>query len=81
MLPYFKPGDKALAEAVRVAVRGLVGKHTALLLANHGPIVAGATLQAALYATEELEATAKLHLLTRSHNPRMLTADQIAELS
>jgi len=81
VLPYFKPGDKALAEAVRGAVRGLVGKHTALLLANHGPIVAGATLQAALYATEELEATAKLHLLTRGHNPQMLTANQIAELS
>ncbi len=77
MVPYFKPGDLTLADAVR----GLAGKHTALLLANHGPVVAGKTLQAALYATEELEATAKLHLLTRGHAPRLLTADQIADLS
>ncbi|MBT5110398.1 MAG: aldolase [Rhodospirillaceae bacterium] len=77
MVPYFKPGDLTLADAVR----GLAGKHTALLLANHGPVVAGKTLQAALYATEELEATAKLHLLTRGHDPRLLTAEQIAELS
>lgn len=77
MVPYFKPGDLTLADAVR----GLAGKHSALLLANHGPVVAGKTLQAALYATEELEATAKLHLLTRGHDPRLLTAEQIAELS
>lgn len=77
MVPYFKPGDLTLADAVR----GLAGKHTALLLANHGPVVAGKTLQAALYATEELEATAKLHLLTRGQDPRLLTAEQIAALS
>jgi len=77
MLPYFKPGDMALAGAVR----GLAGKHTAILLANHGPVVAGKTLQAAVFATEELEATAKLHLLTRGHDPRLLTAEQISELS
>jgi len=77
MLPYFGPGDMALADAVR----GLAGKHTAILLANHGPVVAGKTLQAAMFATEELEATAKLHLLTRGHDPRLLTAEQISELS
>jgi len=77
MLPYFKPGDMALAGAVR----GLAGKHTAILLANHGPVVAGKTLQAAMFAIEELEATAKLHLLTRGHDPRLLTAEQVSELS
>jgi ribulose-5-phosphate 4-epimerase/fuculose-1-phosphate aldolase len=77
MLPYFKPGDMALADAVR----GLAGQHTAILLANHGPVVAGRTLQSAMFATEELEATAKLHLLTRGHDPRLLTAEQVSELS
>jgi len=77
MLPYFKPGDMALADAIR----GIAGKHAAVLLANHGPVVAGKTLQTALYATEELEATAKLHLLTRGLDPRILTAEQIAALS
>ncbi len=33
LVPYFKPGDIALAEAVR----GFAGKHHAVLLANHGP--------------------------------------------
>ncbi|MGY8958059.1 MAG: 3-oxo-tetronate 4-phosphate decarboxylase [Alphaproteobacteria bacterium] len=77
MLPYFKPGDLALADAIR----GVAGKHSAVLLANHGPIVAGKSLETAMYATEELEATAKLHLLTRGLNPRLLTPDQIAALS
>jgi ribulose-5-phosphate 4-epimerase/fuculose-1-phosphate aldolase len=47
LVPYYPPGDRTLAEAVR----GLAGKHSAMLLANHGPVVAGKTLEAALYAT------------------------------
>jgi 3-dehydro-4-phosphotetronate decarboxylase len=43
LIPYFKPGDMALAEAVR----GFAGKHHAVLLANHGPVVAGSSLDAA----------------------------------
>ncbi|MGH8808506.1 MAG: class II aldolase/adducin family protein, partial [Noviherbaspirillum sp.] len=58
----------------------LAGRHSAVLLANHGPVVSGKTLEAATYATEELEETAKLFLLLRGQNPRVLTAEQIAEL-
>jgi ribulose-5-phosphate 4-epimerase/fuculose-1-phosphate aldolase len=76
LVPYFPPGDRALAEAVR----GLAGKHSAVLLANHGPVVAGKTLEAALYATEELEETAKLYLILHGHNPRCLTPEQVADL-
>jgi ribulose-5-phosphate 4-epimerase/fuculose-1-phosphate aldolase len=76
LVPYYPPGDMALAEAVR----GLAGKHSAVLLANHGPVVAGKNLEAALYATEELEETAKLHLLLHGRNPRCLTKEQVAEL-
>jgi ribulose-5-phosphate 4-epimerase/fuculose-1-phosphate aldolase len=76
LIPYYRPGDPALAEAIR----GLAGKHTAVLLANHGPVVAGTTLEAAAYAMEELEETAKLYLLLRGHNPRCLTPAQIDEL-
>ncbi|MDA0662860.1 MAG: aldolase [Proteobacteria bacterium] len=76
LIPYFRPGDKALAEAIR----GKARDHTAVLLANHGPVVAGKTLEAAVYATEELEETAKLHLLLQAHNPRVLTEEQIEEL-
>lgn len=61
-------------------MRSLAEKHTAVLLANHGSVVAGKNLEAACYATEELEETAKLHLLLRWANPRCLTPDQIEEL-
>ena len=76
LVPYHPPGDKTLANAVR----GLAGRHSAVLLANHGPVVAGRTLEAALYATEELEETAKLYLLLHGRNPRCLTPEQVAEL-
>ena len=75
-LPYFRPGDPAMGDAVR----GLAGRRTALVLANHGPVVAGKDLEAALYAIEELEETAKLALLLRDRNPVMLTNDQVMEL-
>ena len=76
LVPYYPPGDTSLAEAVR----GLAGRHSAVLLANHGPVVAGKTLEAALYAIEELEETAKLYLLLHGRNPRCLTAEQVEAL-
>ncbi|MEO9523053.1 3-oxo-tetronate 4-phosphate decarboxylase [Marinobacter alexandrii] len=76
LVPYHMPGDPALADAVR----GLAGKHNAVLLANHGPVVAGKSLEAAIYATEELEETAKLFLLLRGQNPRVLSPQQISDL-
>ena len=76
LLPYFRPGDPAVAEAIH----DLRGRYSCVLLANHGPVVAGDTLEAAVFAAEELEETAKLYLMTRGMNPRMLTADQVAEL-
>lgn len=76
LLPFFVPGDPAMGDAVR----GLAGKRAAVLLAHHGPVVAGKDLEAAVFATEELEETAKLTLLTRGLNPRLLTTEQIADL-
>ncbi|MCE8030041.1 3-oxo-tetronate 4-phosphate decarboxylase [Billgrantia desiderata] len=76
LVPYHVPGDPKLGDAVR----GLAGRHSAVLLANHGPVVAGKDLEAAVYATEELEETAKLFLLLRGENPRALNEEQVAEL-
>ena len=76
LLPYYAPGDLTLANAVKE----VAGKHHAILLANHGPIVAGKDLQSAVYATEELEETAKLYLLLRGNRLKILTAEQVAEL-
>ena len=77
LAPYYAPGDMALADAVRK----LAGKHHAVLLANHGPVVAGTSLTAAVYAIEELEQTARLMLLLQGHPTRMLTPEQIADLN
>lgn len=77
LIPYFRPGDKALAGAVEAAAR----EHHAMLLANHGPVVSGKALDAAVYAAEELEETAKLFLLLRDRPLRCLTEEQVAELN
>ena len=77
LVPYCPPGDESLAEAVRK----VAGRHHAVLLANHGPVVAGSSLDAAVNAMEELEQTAKLVLLLRGQPLRLLTADQVVELN
>lgn len=77
LVPYYRPGDPAVADAIR----GLAGKYSSVLLANHGPVVAGDSLEAAVFATEELEETAKLYLLLRNLNPRYLSAAQVADLT
>ncbi|PDT49673.1 aldolase [Sinorhizobium fredii] len=76
LVPYYRPGDPAVADAIR----GLAGKYSSVLLANHGPVVAGDSLEAAVFATEELEETARLYLLLRNLNPRYLTPDQVSDL-
>ncbi|QQS11695.1 MAG: aldolase [Rhodospirillales bacterium] len=76
LVPYFRPGDRRLAEAIRDYAAG----HRAVLLANHGPIVAGTSLSAATAAIEELEETAKLHLLLDGRPVRALTAAQVRDL-
>ncbi len=74
LVPFYLPGDRDLAEAVR----RLANRHHAVLLANHGPVVAGRDLDAAVYAVEELEETARLHLLLHGHRTRPLTPAQVA---
>ena len=76
LIPYYAPGDKALGDAVGRAA----AKHNAVLLANHGPVVAGTSLSAAVDAMEELEETARLYLLLHGRPTRYLTEDQIEDL-
>jgi len=76
LLPFFMPGDPAMG----AAVRGLAGKRAAVMLANHGPVVAGKDIEAACNAIEELEDTARLAIMTRGMNPRGLTAEQVTNL-
>ena len=76
LVPYYRPGDPAVADAIK----GLAGQYSSVLLANHGPVVAGDTLEAAVFAIEELEETARLYLLLRGLNPRCLSPAQVSDL-
>jgi 3-dehydro-4-phosphotetronate decarboxylase len=76
LVPYGRPGDDSLAGAVSERAR----TSPALLLANHGPIVAAPTLAAAASAVEEIEETAKLVLLTHGLKTHLLTPEQVDEL-
>jgi ribulose-5-phosphate 4-epimerase/fuculose-1-phosphate aldolase len=76
LLPYHRPGDPRIADQIR----GLAGRYSSVLLANHGPVVAGDTLEAATWAMEELEETAKLYLLLRGTRHRLVPADEAEAL-
>ena len=76
LLPFFMPGDAAMGEAVR----GLAGKRSAVMLANHGPVVAGKDIEAACNAIEELEDTARLAMMTRGMNPRGISDADVQRL-
>jgi len=76
LVPYFRPGDEALGEAVAA----LAADHHAVMLANHGPVVSGPSLDAAVYAIEELEETARLFFLLRGRDVRHLTGAEVADL-
>ena len=76
LVPYFPPGDINLAKAVKE----MASNHHAVLLANHGPVVAGQTLEDAVYAIEELEETARLFLLLRNMKTQYLNEKQVKTL-
>ena len=76
LLPFFMPGDAAMGEALR----SLGGKRSAVLLANHGPVVAGKDVEAACNAIEELEETAKLAIMMRGFDVRALTPAQVRDV-
>ena len=72
LLPYYRPGDPRVADALR----SLDGAFGAILLANHGPVVADHSLEAACWVIEEMEQTARLMLLLRNEKPRLLDAGE-----
>lgn len=76
LVPYYPPGDPDLARAVG----DRAARAHSLLLANHGPVVAGRDLEDAVNIAEELEQTAKLYLLLRGSKYRPLTDLQVEAL-
>lgn len=76
MLPYVIPGDPRTGQLIR----DLRGRHAAVLLANHGPVVSGRDLFSAVAAAEELEETARLLVTLRGTRLRYLSAADVADL-
>jgi ribulose-5-phosphate 4-epimerase/fuculose-1-phosphate aldolase len=76
LLPYFRPGDPRVAEAIDE----LQGRYSSILLANHGPVVSGLSLPEAVVAIEELEHTAKLYLLVGHRGAKLLNDEEAAAL-
>lgn len=76
LIPYYRPGDAAMEPAIHAAAKTA----KAVLLANHGPVICGPTLTDAVNAAEELEEAARLALMLRSLNPRLLTPAQVDDL-
>ncbi len=74
--PFALPGSAELA----AGVAGLAGGAPVLLLANHGSVVAGTHLDAAVDLAEELEAAAQVVLLLHGVPHRRLTPAQVAAL-
>ena len=76
VVKYYRPGDAAMEPAIAAAAKDA----RAVLLANHGPVVSGKTLDDAVYAAEELEEAAKLALLLRGQPARTLTPEEVDDL-
>jgi ribulose-5-phosphate 4-epimerase/fuculose-1-phosphate aldolase len=76
VVPYTRPGSADVAPLIRARAPD----HPAILLGNHGPVVAGTTLESAVFAMEELEETARLVLMTRGMAVRHLATQEIADL-
>jgi ribulose-5-phosphate 4-epimerase/fuculose-1-phosphate aldolase len=76
VIRYWRPGDPAMEAEIHAAAKGA----KAVLLANHGPVVSGRSLEDAVAAAEELEEAARLALLLRGAGARALTPEQIADL-
>jgi ribulose-5-phosphate 4-epimerase/fuculose-1-phosphate aldolase len=76
LVPYSRPGDTSAAGAIRQ----LAAAHRAVLLANHGPVVAGRDLETAVSAAEELEETARLFFLLEGRPHRPLSREQVDDV-
>jgi ribulose-5-phosphate 4-epimerase/fuculose-1-phosphate aldolase len=76
LVPYTHPGSAD----VKPLILAKAPNHAAVLLGNHGPVVSSKSFEAAVFAAEELEETAKLVLLTRGLKTRQLSAKIVAEL-
>lgn len=77
VIPYYRPGNPEMEPAIAAAARAGA---RAVLLANHGPVVSGRSLDDAVYAAEELEEAARLALMLHGRAARVLTPEEVDDL-
>lgn len=75
LVPYARPGSRELAEQLAK----LEGRFRATLLSNHGQLVAGPSLEAALDTAIELEEAARLVVLL-GEQARILSDEEIVDI-
>lgn len=75
LIPYARPGSKALQRAVSENIRA----HNAILLRNHGVVAVGTTLEEAVNRAEEVEENAKIFLLAGG-KARPISAADVREI-
>lgn len=75
LVPYATPGT----DAVPNGVAPYCNTHCALLLANHGVLTWGNSLEQAYFRLEELEQTARIYMISKFiiKSPKPLTKEQI----
>jgi ribulose-5-phosphate 4-epimerase/fuculose-1-phosphate aldolase len=76
LVPYYPPGDPRLAKAVGA----MAVEHRAVLMAQHGAVVAGKDIDSAVYASEELEESAKLYLILKNLRYSILSKKEVETL-
>ncbi|MDC7245967.1 MAG: aldolase [Sphaerochaetaceae bacterium] len=76
LIPYYKPGSVMIAKDIAK----VADDHRAFLLANHGVVVTGSSIEHALQIFEELEESAKLFFILKGMNIRYLDSKDISEL-
>jgi ribulose-5-phosphate 4-epimerase/fuculose-1-phosphate aldolase len=83
LIPYFRPGDPAAANAVAYTIAQYAQKGTpirSVMLSKLGPNVWHQDLASAMATLEELEETAKLMQLNLTQAPPSLSTEQIDAL-
>jgi ribulose-5-phosphate 4-epimerase/fuculose-1-phosphate aldolase len=76
LIPYRRPGAPEVADLVAAHIP----RCRAVMLQSLGPVVWDGSVSKAAFALEELEETAKLHMMTRGLNPRRLSQAEVADL-
>jgi len=77
LLGFVAPGDPAMGSLITDSPHPF----RAALLANHGAVVSGETLDVAVASAVELEEACRIALLTAGHDRRLIAPDQVVAIT